>query len=212
MKRLLADPRHRRRVAAKRAADTALILAASPVVAVVGAATALATGAFLGRPVIFKQTRIGMGEKPFTLYKFRSMLDEVDAAGKVREPSERLTKFGRLLRKSSLDEIPQLWNVLKGDMSLIGPRPLLPEYVPYYRDHERARHAVRPGITGLAQTSGRNTLDWDGRLATDVEYAAHGNFSDDVVILAKTFQQIATKEGLNVVPGAHQQFLHVERA
>ena len=156
MEKLLRDPAHRRRIAFKRVADTVLVLAAAPVAVAMGGAAAIATRIALGNPVIFKQTRIGLGENPFTLYKFRSMLDEKDEAGRAREPSERLTPFGRFLRKSSLDEVPQLWNVLKGDMSLVGPRPLLPEYIPYYRGKERTRHAVRPGITGLAQTSGRD--------------------------------------------------------
>lgn len=201
MEKLLRDPAHRRRIALKRAADTVLVLAAAPVAVAMGGAAALATRIALGNPVIFKQTRIGLGEKPFTLYKFRSMLDEEDEEGNPREPSERLTPFGRFLRKSSLDEVPQLWNVLKGDMSLIGPRPLTPDYLPFYLGHERVRHAVRPGLTGLAQTRGRNLVGWDQRLALDAVYAIGNSDHSDFTILLKTVSTVFASQSV-VDPGA----------
>ena len=127
----------------------------------------------LGSPVLFCQERPGYNEKIFKLYKFRTMTDKRDEKGNLLPDSERLTKFGSMLRSTSLDELPEMFNILKGDMSLIGPRPLLVEYLPYYTEEERLRHSVRPGLTGLAQVSGRNYLAWDKRLARDVEYVNH---------------------------------------
>jgi len=124
----------------------------------------------LGSPVIFHQERPGKDEKIFTLCKFRTMTDERDENGNLLPDNVRLTKFGKLLRSASLDELPELWNIFIGDMSLIGPRPLLVSYLPYYTEEEKLRHTVRPGLTGLAQVSGRNFLDWDNRLKKDVEY------------------------------------------
>ena len=122
------------------------------------------------RPVLFKQSRPGLKEKPFTIFKFRTMSGERMSDGTLLPDVQRLTAFGQFLRKTSMDELPELWNVLIGDMSLIGPRPLLMKYLPYYTNRERARFLVRPGITGLAQVMGRNTLDWDERLELDVQY------------------------------------------
>ncbi len=152
----------------------------------------------LGSPVFFHQDRPGRDEKIFRLYKFRSMTDERDADGKLLPDSVRLTKFGRLLRRTSLDELPELWNIFKGDMSLIGPRPLLVEYLPWYTEEERLRHTVRPGLTGLAQASGRNFLDWDKRLAKDVEYVRHLSFLMDVKVIFLTIKTIFVPENVAV--------------
>ena len=140
----------------------------------------------LGSPVIFHQERPGYREKIFTLCKFRTMTDERDENGELLPDSARLTKFGKLLRKTSLDELPELWNILKGDMSLVGPRPLLVSYLPWYTERERKRHSVRPGLTGLAQVSGRNFIEWDKRLEKDVEYVEHMSFGNDLRILWRT--------------------------
>ena len=141
---------------------------------------------FMGRPVVFKQKRIGKGEKPFYLYKFRTMLNTPPEGENAPNDAQRITALGKFLRKSSLDELLQLFNVLKGDMSFVGPRPLLPRYLAYYTNAERLRHTVRGGITGLAQTSGRNNLSWDEKLALDVEYAKNVSFLNDLKIAATT--------------------------
>lgn len=140
----------------------------------------------LGSPILFRQERPGLHEKIFTLKKFRTMTDKKDAEGNLLPDCERLTSFGKFLRATSLDELPELWNILVGDMSLIGPRPLLVSYLPYYTERERLRHSVRPGLTGLAQVSGRNYLAWDNRLAKDVEYVEHITFLNDLKILFLT--------------------------
>lgn len=140
----------------------------------------------LGSPVIFHQERPGYRERIFTLCKFRTMTDERDENGGLLPDSVRLTKFGRLLRKTSLDELPELWNIFKGDMSLVGPRPLLVSYLPWYTEREKKRHSVRPGLTGLAQVSGRNFIEWDQRLEKDVEYVEHISFLLDLRIVWRT--------------------------
>ncbi|MDD3368259.1 MAG: sugar transferase [Lachnospiraceae bacterium] len=150
----------------------------------------------LGSPVFFHQDRPGKGEKIFRLYKFRTMTDKRDAAGNLLPDAERLTGFGNFLRKTSLDELPELWNICKGDMSIIGPRPLLISYLPYYTEREKLRHTVRPGLTGLAQVSGRNFLDWDRRFAKDVEYVEHLNFAMDLKVLLLTVKTIFIKENV----------------
>lgn len=159
----------------------------------------------LGSPVLFCQERPGYNEKIFKLYKFRTMTDKRDEKGNLLPDSERLTKFGSMLRSTSLDELPEMFNILKGDMSLIGPRPLLVEYLPYYTEEERLRHSVRPGLTGLAQVSGRNYLAWDKRLARDVEYVNHISFIMDVKIIIKTIMVVLKKEDIaidtNIVEG-----------
>lgn len=144
----------------------------------------------LGSPVLFKQERPGKDEKIFTLCKFRTMTDEKDAAGNLLPDNVRLTKFGRFLRAASLDELPELFNILKGDMSIIGPRPLLISYLPYYTEREKKRHSIRPGLTGLAQVSGRNFIDWDKRLEKDIEYVEHLSFKMDVTVLKLTVQTV----------------------
>lgn len=140
----------------------------------------------LGSPVIFKQVRPGKNEKLFTMYKFRSMTDEKDDNGELLPDDERLTSFGRKLRSTSLDELPELFNILKGDMSIIGPRPLLVEYLDYYTEFEKQRHLVRPGLSGLAQINGRNSTFWDERLKLDVEYVNNVSFCLDAKILFVT--------------------------
>ena len=152
----------------------------------------------LGSPVIFKQERPGKNEKIFKLYKFRSMSNKKDENGKLLPDAERLTKFGKILRSTSLDELPELFNILKGDMSLIGPRPLAVSYLPYYNDKEKHRHDVRPGLTGLAQINGRNALNWEKRFAYDIEYVNNITFVNDVKIFFKTFIKVFKKEDVVV--------------
>jgi len=172
---------------------TALVLF-SPVLAVVAALVRKR----LGSPVIFHQERPGYQEKIFTLCKFRTMTDERDEKGELLPDSERLTSFGSFLRRTSLDELPELWNIFKGDMSLIGPRPLLVSYLPWYTERERLRHTVRPGLTGLAQVSGRNFIDWDKRLEKDVEYVERLSFAMDMKVFFKTIQVIFAKDDVAV--------------
>ena len=150
----------------------------------------------LGSPVIFHQERPGKNEKIFTLCKFRTMTDERDENGNLLPDNVRLTKFGKLLRSTSLDELPELWNIFKGDMSLIGPRPLLVSYLPYYTEEEKLRHTVRPGLTGLAQVSGRNFLDWDNRLKKDVEYVKNLSFLMDLKVIFLTVKVVFVKENV----------------
>ena len=195
----------------KRAFDIVLsglaLLALSPVFLIV----AMLVRIKLGSPVIFHQERPGYGEKIFTLCKFRTMTDARDANGELLPDVERLTAFGSFLRKSSLDELPELWNIFKGDMSIIGPRPLLVGYLPYYTEKERLRHTVRPGLTGLAQVSGRNFIAWDDRLAKDVEYVEHLTFLTDLKILWKTVTVVLKKEDVAVATDAVECYLWEER-
>ena len=165
----------------------------------------------LGSPVLFCQERPGYNEKIFKLYKFRTMTDKRDENGHLLPDSERLTKFGSMLRSTSLDELPEMFNILKGDMSLIGPRPLLVEYLPYYTEEERLRHSVRPGLTGLAQVSGRNYLAWNKRLARDVEYVNHISFIMDVKIIIKTIMVVFKKEDVSVDTNVVEGYLWDER-
>ena len=165
----------------------------------------------LGSPVLFCQERPGYNEKIFTLYKFRTMTDKRDEKGNLLPDSERLTKFGSILRSTSLDELPEMLNILKGDMSLIGPRPLLVEYLPYYTEEEKQRHSVRPGLTGLAQVSGRNYLAWDKRLARDVEYVNHISFVMDLRIIIKTIMVVFKKEDVSVDTNVVEGYLWDER-
>ena len=152
----------------------------------------------LGKPAIFKQERPGKDEKIFTLYKFRTMTDERDEDGKLLPDSERLTKFGKILRSTSLDELPELINIIKGDMSIIGPRPLAVVYLPYYTEEERHRHDVRPGLTGLAQISGRNNLNWEERFAYDIKYVKNITFINDLKIILKSIVKVLTKSDVSV--------------
>ncbi|MDO5035633.1 MAG: sugar transferase [Porphyromonas sp.] len=155
-----------------------------------------------GAGAIFIQERPGKDEKIFKLYKFKSMTDERDAKGRLLPDAQRITTVGRFVRKTSIDELPQLWNVLKGDMSFIGPRPLFVRYLPYYTEREHRRHEVQPGITGLAQVNGRNHLPWDKRLEMDVSYVEHQCFSLDFSIFMKTIKKVLSREDIAVIPGA----------
>ena len=168
------------------------IIVLSPVLIIVGVLVRFK----LGSPVLFKQKRPGLNEKIFTMYKFRTMTDEKDENGELLPDSVRLTKFGRMLRSTSLDELPELFNILKGDMSIVGPRPLLERYLPYYTETEKLRHTVRPGLSGLAQINGRNNLDWDSRLGLDVEYVEKINFILDIKIIFVTLSKAIKKENV----------------
>lgn len=150
----------------------------------------------LGSPVIFTQDRPGKDEKIFKLYKFRTMTDEKDANGNLLPDSERLTKFGKILRATSLDELPEAFNIVKGDMSIIGPRPLLPSYLEWYTEDEKHRHDVRPGLSGLAQVNGRNFLDWDKRFELDVIYAKNITFIGDFKIVLQTVKKFFTHSNI----------------
>jgi len=158
------------------------IIILSPVLLIV----ALLVRVKIGSPVIFKQKRPGMNEKIFTLYKFRTMTDERDENGELLPDSVRLTRFGRFLRSTSLDELPELFNILRGDMSLIGPRPLAVQYLPYYTELEKHRHDVRPGLSGLAQVNGRNSVTWEQRFSFDIDYVNHISFFGDLKIAFKS--------------------------
>ena len=162
------------------------LICLSPVLLV----TAILVRVKLGSPVIFCQERPGRNEKIFKLYKFRSMTDARDENGDLLPDEVRLTRFGRLLRSTSLDELPELWNIFRGDMSIVGPRPLLVSYLPYYTEEEKHRHDVRPGLTGLAQVNGRNNLTWEQKFAYDLEYVSHMSFADDVKILLMTVKKV----------------------
>lgn len=166
----------------------------------------------LGSPVIFHQKRPGYQEKIFTLGKFRTMTDARDASGELLPDAVRLTKFGAFLRKTSLDELPELWNILKGDMSIVGPRPLLVEYLPYYTKRERLRHTIRPGLTGLAQVNGRNFIAWDDRLEKDVEYVEHISFWLDLKILWMTVKVVLAREDVAVNSDAVEEYLSEVRS
>ncbi len=165
----------------------------------------------LGSPVIFAQQRPGLHGRPFTLYKFRTMTDARDARGNLLPDGERLTAFGRFLRATSLDELPELFNVLKGEMSLVGPRPLLTEYLPYYTKRERCRHAVRPGITGWAQVNGRNLAPWDERLEMDVWYVENRSLLLDLRILLMTVVKVFRREGVSSNADDAETYLSEER-
>lgn len=153
-----------------------------------------------GAGAFFTQERPGKDEKIFKVIKFKSMTDERDAQGNLLPDAQRLTKVGKFVRSTSIDELPQLFNVLKGEMSLIGPRPLLVKYLPYYNEQERKRHSVRPGITGLAQINGRNNLNWNHRLRYDSFYATHLSFVLDVYIIYKTIINVINKKDIQVAP------------
>ena len=180
----------------KRLLDFMLSLAALLVLWPVLLAVAVLVRCKLGSPVIFRQERPGKDEKIFTLYKFRTMTDARDADGNLLPDAVRLTKFGRLLRSTSLDELPELINILRGDMSIVGPRPLLVEYLPYYTEEERLRHSVRPGLTGLAQINGRNALKWDDRLLMDVRYVQRITAVGDFEILFRTIKKVIMKSDI----------------
>lgn len=189
--------RHRTRYdLVKRAADVAVAGAALVVTAPVQAVVAVTVARRLGTPVLFRQERPGRDGRIFTLVKFRTMLEVDDSRGLVSD-ADRLTAFGRLLRSTSLDELPTLWNVLRGDMSLVGPRPLLPSYLPLYSAEQARRHEVRPGVTGLAQVSGRNAVSWADRFALDVEYVDRRSLALDLKILWATVRTVVARDGIS---------------
>ena len=165
-----------------------------------------------GAGAIFYQDRPGKNGKIFKVMKFKSMTDERDAEGNLLPDAQRLTKVGAFVRKTSIDELPQLINVLKGDMALIGPRPLLPEYLPYYTEREQLRHTVRPGITGWAQVNGRNNVTWDQKLELDAYYVEHLSFMMDVKVLFTTIKNVLGGKDVVVVPSTKAGKLNVERA
>lgn len=169
------------------------IIVLSPVLLIV----ALLVRTKLGSPVLFKQKRPGLNEEIFMMYKFRTMTDERDDKGALLPDNVRLTKFGRLLRSTSLDELPELFNILKGDMSIIGPRPLLVQYLPLYNNHQKRRHEVRPGLSGLAQVSGRNAISWEDKFNLDVEYVDNVRFIEDWKIIFLTIKKVFVREGIN---------------
>lgn len=150
----------------------------------------------LGSPIIFKQKRPGKNEKIFTLYKFRTMTEKRDIDGNLLPDEYRLTKFGKMLRSTSLDELPELINIIKGDMAIVGPRPLLVEYLPYYTEEEKHRHDVRPGLTGLAQVNGRNAISWEEKLKYDTEYIKEISFYSDLKIIFKTIKKTIKREDI----------------
>jgi len=174
------------------AASAALVLMAPVMIAV-----AIAVRAALGSPVLFTQLRPGLGGRPIRLLKFRTMRTAVDADGVPLPDDKRLTRFGTFLRSTSLDELPELWNVVRGDMSLVGPRPLLTQYLDRYSSEQARRHDVRPGLTGWAQINGRNALSWPEKLAMDVWYVDNRSFGLDVRILVRTLWQVLSRKGIN---------------
>ncbi len=181
----------------KRLFDLALVLLEPATDAAALAILFVLVRSKLGAPALFRQARPGLGGKPFTLVKFRSMTDARDGSGALLPDSERLTRFGRLLRATSLDELPELWNVLKGEMSLVGPRPLLTSYLPLYSVEQARRHDVLPGVTGWAQIKGRNALSWEEKFALDVWYVDHWSLGLDVKILALTVAKVLRRDGVS---------------
>ena len=181
----------------KRPQDFCCALAAVIVLSPIMAVTALLVRVKLGAPVIFKQERPGLHGKIFTLYKFRTMTDEKDKNGKLLPDEVRLTKFGKMLRSTSLDELPELINMLKGDMAVVGPRPLLVKYLPLYNEHQARRHEVRPGCTGYAQVNGRNAITWEDKFEKDVFYVDHITFLGDWKIIFQTLKTVIRREGIS---------------
>lgn len=159
--------------------------------------TAILVKIKLGSPVLFRQRRPGLNETIFTIYKFRTLTDEKDGNGHLLPDKDRLTAFGRTLRSLSIDELPELFNILKGDMSFVGPRPLLLQYIPLYTEEQRKRHSVRPGLTGLAQVSGRNAIKWDDRFRLDCSYTDDISFPGDCRIILDTIKTVCTREGIH---------------
>ena len=180
------------------AAAAAALFALSPAMAVIAVAVRLK----LGAPVLFTQDRPGLKGRPFRIMKFRTMTDQREASGKLLPDPERMTSFGRWLRATSLDELPELWNVLRGEMSLVGPRPLLVEYLDRYTPEERRRHEARPGLTGWAQVNGRNAATWDERLRMDVWYVDNRTFILDLKIILRTVTIVLRREGINAAKSA----------
>ena len=186
----------------KRLFDVICSLLALIVLSPVLLVTAILVRFKLGSPFLFKQKRPGLHEKIFTLYKFRTMTDQRDEQGGLLPDEVRLTKFGKMLRSTSLDELPELWNILKGDMSIVGPRPLLERYIPLYTAEQRKRHQVRPGLTGLAQVNGRNELDWEQKFQLDTEYTMRITFISDIKIILQTIGHVFTGKGISSTTSA----------
>lgn len=181
----------------KRLLDFTLSLLALIVLSPILLITAILVRVKLGSPVIFSQERPGRDEKIFKLYKFRSMTDQRNADGELLPDEQRLTHFGKMLRSTSLDELPELWNILRGDMSIVGPRPLLVKYLPLYNAHQARRHAVTPGLTGYAQVHGRNAISWEEKFDLDVYYVDHISFALDVKIIFMTVRYVFAHEGIS---------------
>ncbi|MGC6769609.1 sugar transferase [Enterococcus sp. LJL51] len=181
----------------KRLLDCLLSAIALVVLSPIYLIVALLVKVKLGGPIIFKQQRPGLNEKVFSMYKFRTMTDERDEKGELLPDDIRLTKFGKFLRSTSLDELPELWNIFKGDMAIVGPRPLLVEYLPLYNEEQCKRHDVRPGLTGLAQVNGRNAISWEEKFKLDVHYVRHVTFSEDIKIILLTIKKVIKKEDIN---------------
>lgn len=186
---------------------TGALIVLSPVLLV----TAILVRLKLGSPILFTQDRPGRDGKIFKLYKFRTMTDKRDESGNLLPDEIRLTSFGKTLRSTSLDELPELFNIVKGDMSIIGPRPLLVQYLPYYTETEKHRHDVRPGLSGLAQVNGRNLVKWDQRLAMDIEYVNRITFIGDVNIVLKTIKKVLAKEDIAADTVTVEPYLDEER-
>ena len=181
----------------KRCLDFLLSLAALIILSPVLLLVAILVRCKLGSPILFKQERPGLHEKIFCMYKFRTMTDAKDADGNLLPDEVRLTKFGKLLRSTSLDELPELFNILKGDMAIVGPRPLLVQYLPRYNERQRRRHDVRPGLTGLAQVNGRNSISWPEKFEWDVRYVENVSFLMDLRIIAKTVKVVLKRDGIS---------------
>ena len=196
----------------KRPLDCVLACTALAVLSPVFGVTALLVRTKLGSPVLFHQERPGKDGKIFRLYKFRSMTDARDENGELLPDDERLTRFGRLLRSTSLDELPELWNIAKGDMAIVGPRPLLSQYLPFYTERERHRHDVRPGLSGLAQVNGRNFVTWEKKLTLDVQYVDKITFIGDTSIILRTIFQVLKKEGVAPDSDTAETYLDRERS
>lgn len=181
----------------KRCLDFLLSLAALIILSPVLLLVAILVRCKLGSPILFKQERPGLHEKIFCMYKFRTMTDAKDADGNLLPDEVRLTKFGKLLRSTSLDELPELFNILKGDMAIVGPRPLLVQYLPRYNERQHRRHDVRPGFTGLAQVNGRNSISWQEKFEWDVRYVENVSFLMDLRIIAKTVKVVLKRDGIS---------------
>lgn len=186
----------------KRGLDFILALIASIILSPVILIVAVLVRIKLGSPVLFKQPRPGKNEKIFNMYKFRTMTDEKDENGELLPDEVRLTKFGKTLRSTSLDELPELFNILKGDMSIVGPRPLLVRYLPLYNERQKHRHDVRPGFTGLAQVNGRNSISWEEKFEWDVKYVEHVTFLQDCRIILKTIGVVLKRDGISSTTSA----------
>jgi len=181
----------------KRPMDFILSLLAIIILSPVFIITGILVRTKLGSPILFKQNRPGLDEKIFTMYKFRTMTDQKDENGELLPDHIRLTKFGKMLRATSLDELPELFNILKGDMSIIGPRPLLVQYLPLYSAHQQRRHEVRPGLSGYAQVNGRNSISWEEKFDLDVQYVDNVTFINDVRIIIMTIKKVFIKDGIS---------------